>query len=144
MSQLELCFEKITTSEEHCKITFNLLSKRLHVISHKKTSYSEHKKFLFSHPYRTWYLIKINDQYVGSFYVSKENTIGINTSEKYANFVVKKIIKFVIKNYEPLPEVPSVRNGKFSINVSPTDKLLAEILENIGANVAQISYYLPD
>lgn len=89
------------------------------------------------------FLVKIKNDYVGSFYVSQENTIGINVSERYVRLVVALIIKFVETNYQPLAAIPSVRSRKFAINVPSSNKVLAESLEDIGANSAQVTYYLP-
>lgn len=143
MSQLEIRFEKVTASTEQIDVLFNLLSERLHGISHKDASYSEHGKFVCSHPYRMWFLVNIKDEYVGSFYITQENTIGINVSERCTRLIVAPIIKFVESNYQPLAAIPSVRSGKFAINVPPSNKILAEALDDIGAELAQVTYYLP-
>jgi hypothetical protein len=143
MNQLEVRFEKVTASAEQIDVLFNLLSERLHRISHKDANYTEHKKFVCSHPYRMWFLVKIKNDYVGSFYITQENIIGINVSERCVRLVVAPITKFVESNYQPLVEIPSVRSGKFAINVPSSNKILAESLENIGAKLAQVTYYLP-
>ena len=143
MSQLEIRFEKVTASTEQINVLFNLLSERLHKISHYDANYTEHKTFVCSHPYRMWFLVKIKNNYVGSFYVSQENTIGINVSERCVRLVVAPIIKFVECNYQPLAAIPSVRSGMFAINVPSSNKVLAESLEDIGAKPVQVTYYLP-
>tara|TARA_B100000780_G_scaffold252075_1_gene199014 strand:+ start:312 stop:746 length:435 start_codon:yes stop_codon:yes gene_type:complete len=143
MSQLKIRFEKVTASTEQIDVLFNLLSERLHRISHKDTNYTEHKTFVCSHPYRMWFLVRIKNDYVGNFYLTQENTIGINVSERCVRLVIEPIIKFVESNYQPLATIPSVRSGKFAINVPSSNKVLAESLEDIGAKLAQVTYYLP-
>jgi hypothetical protein len=142
MSILEVQFEKVTASTEQIDVLFNLLSERLHRISHKDESYSEHEKFVCSHPYRMWFLVKIKDEYVGSFYISQENTIGINVAERCTRLVLAAIVKFVESNYQPLAAIPSVRSGKFAINVPSSNRILAEALDDIGAELVQVTYYL--
>ena len=141
MNQVEL--ESIEPSEEQIKRLYDLLARRVHKISSKDASYSKHEQFVRSHPYRYWFLIKVSDNYVGTFYVSKENTIGINVSDEHTSLVVTFIINFVKKNFKPLPEIPSVRSDKFAINVPPSNVHLASALKAIGAKIAQVTYFLP-
>lgn len=144
MSQLEIEFEKVTASPEQIDALFNVLCERLHRISHEDVSYNEHTGFVCSHPYRVWFLVKVKCEYIGSFYITKENSIGINVSERCVPLVVKPIIEFVMTNYKPLVAIPSVRNGSFAINVPQTNRVLAEYLKDIGAELAQVTYYLPN
>ena len=143
MSQFEIEFEKVTASPEQIDELFNLLCERRHRISHEEVNYNEHKDFVCSHPYRVWFLVKVKCKYIGSFYIAKENTIGINVSERCVPLVVKPIIEFVVTNYKPLVAIPSLRNGNFSINVPQANRVLAESLKDIGAEPAQVTYYLP-
>ena len=141
MKQVE--FEQIEPTEEQIVTLFDLLETRLHKISNQETSYSKHKDFVKSHPYRDWLLIRVSENYVGSFYVSKENTIGINVADEYTSSVVSSIINFVNKNFKPLPLIPSVRSDRFEINVPPSSTQLAKELRAIDAKIAQVTYFLP-
>ena len=141
MNQVD--FESVIPSEEQIVRLFELLEQRLHRISCEEVDFSKHEYFVKSHPYRDWFLIRFNNSYIGSFYVSNENTIGINLSDEYTSIVVPCIIRFVKRNYKPLPAIPSVRSGNFAINVPPTNVYLASALEAADAKIAQITYFLP-
>ena len=141
MKQVE--FERVLPSEAQIESLFELLLQRVHKISCEDVSYNEHKRFVKSHPYRDWFLIRVSDSYVGSFYVSKENTIGINVSDGYVSLVVTQIVIFVKENLKPLPPIPSIRSDKFAVNVPPSNVQLAKALEEVDAKIAQISYILP-
>lgn len=141
MKQVE--FERVLPSEAQIESLFELLVQRVHKISCEDVSYNEHKRFVKSHPYRDWFLIRVSDSYVGSFYVSKENTIGINVSDGYVSLVVTQIVIFVKENFKPLPPIPSSRSDKFAVNVPPSNVQLAKALEEVDAKIAQISYILP-
>jgi len=141
MKQVE--FERVLPSEAQIESLFELLLQRVHKISCEDVSYNEHKRFVKSHPYRDWFLIRVSDSYVGSFYVSKENTIGINVSDGYVSLVVTQIVIFVKENFKPLPPIPSIRSDKFAVNVPPSNVQLAKALEEVDAKIAQISYILP-
>ena len=41
-------------------------------------NFEHHSKFVSNHPYRKWFLINDQIRFVGSIYVTYENTIGIN------------------------------------------------------------------
>ena len=141
MTQVE--FEQVEPTEEQIDTLFNLFEIRLHRISYQETSYSKHKEYVMSHPYRDWFLIRVSENYVGSFYVSKENTIGINVDDEYTSLVVSSIIRFVNKNFKPLPLIPSVRSDRFAINVPPSNTQLTRELKAIDAKIAQVTYFLP-
>lgn len=141
MSQVS--FERVLPSESQIKILFELLEQRLHKISCKQASYAEHKQFVESHPYRDWFLIRVSKNYAGSFYLSKENIIGINLKDEYTSLAVSQIIKFVRKIFMPLPPIPSVRGDKFAINAPPSNLYLANALEAADAEIAQITYFFP-
>lgn len=137
-------FEQVLPTEAQIESLFELLGQRLHKISYEDVSYTEHKQFVKTHPYRDWYLIRVSNSYVGSFYVSKENTIGINVSDGYISVVLLQIINFVKENFKPLPPIPSIRSENFAVNVPPTNVRLAKALEEVDAKIAQISYYIPN
>lgn len=144
MSQIDIQFENVIPSKEQVEILFDLLKERQHRISCEATDYIKHEIFVKAHPYRSWYLIKFKDIYVGSFYVSKENTIGINVSQKFTRLTVSPILKFVKDNFEPFPSIPSVRSGRFAVNVPLSNTVLAEELEELGATIAQKTYFIPN
>jgi hypothetical protein len=143
MNQVIIEFEKVISTKVQTETLFDLLKERPHRISYVEIDYVKHQNFVNEHPYRSWYLIKIKDTYVGSFYVSKENMIGINVFEKYTRQAVFQIVRFIRDNYIPLPEIPSVRSGLFAINVPPLNILLAEVLENLNAELVQKTYLFP-
>ena len=144
MIQHEIKFEKVTPSPEQIDELFSLLCERMHRISHEDVDYNEHRGFVCSHPYRGWFLVQFECKYIGSFYITKQNTVGINVTEQYIPLVVKPIVEFVVTSYKPLAAIPSVRNGSFAINVPQANRVLADSLKDIGAELAQVTYYLPN
>jgi len=83
-----------------------------------------------------WFLVKINDEYVGIFCITKENTIGINASEGSKRLIVSSIIEFVKGDCQPLAAIPSIRSEIFAINLPQSNKLLAQALDDVGAELA--------
>jgi hypothetical protein len=136
-------FSRIIPTETQTGITYDLLAQRSHGISHGFTPvFEDHVKFVNSNPYRAWYLVMNNQEVIGTFYISKENTIGININEINYAQTVAAIINYVKNNYSPLPEIKSVRASIFTINVPPKNLSLIKTLEKLDKKILQVSYSL--
>lgn len=81
-------------------------------ISHKKMpTYTQHVKFVTSKPYKSWYVVHMDAQKVGSVYLSKQNEIGIFLLKEYQGLKLgKKVLKLLM---EKNPE------ERYLANVSP-------------------------
>lgn len=67
---------------------YNILLERTpeESISHKTMpTYSNHEKFITSHPYKEWYLIHDGPRIKGSIYISKQNEIGLFIYKEFRN-----------------------------------------------------------
>ena len=135
-------FEKISGTKKQKDALYKLLKKRKYNISHKSIPIkSEHNKFVASHPYRAWYIIKINTQCIGSVYILKNNCIGIDIlNDDYK--ILPLVFNFVFEQHKPLKEIKSERPPNFYINVSPKNKKMKSQLDQIGAKKIQITYAL--
>ena len=133
---------RVKKNDTHISALYELLKKREFNISNNDLpKFSEHKSFVINHPYRAWYLIEIDQIYVGTLYLLKNNCIGIYI-ENQNEYFIRKIIKWVLINKKPLPPIKSVRAAGFHINLSPTNKIFSAILEEIGAVPIQVTYSL--
>ena len=136
-------FERLCNNEHQIVALYDLLSKRNHRISHQRMpSYAEHYDFVINHPYRAWFLLKQYQEYIGSFYISDQNTIGINILDGFLSEVIPLIIFKVKSSFSPLPPIKSVRSGFFSVNVAPDNVNLIAGLERFGCKLAQVSYVI--
>jgi hypothetical protein len=125
-----ILFEVIENVYAHAYILYSLLKKRRLNISHYKLPlYKEHVAFVENHPYRLWYLIKKSNDYVGSVYISHENTIGLALTEN-SDDVAIAALSFILSNHKPLPGVKSIRNHNFCVNIHPANIWLQEIVKN--------------
>jgi hypothetical protein len=135
-------FVKVKESREHAAVLYELLKKRKHTVSHKTLPTKRlHERFVFNHPYRAWYLIKVDDAYAGSIYILKNNSVGVSAwfEEKIC---IAEAIMFVMEKHKPLPAIKSVRAGTYDFNVAPTNETLIMILKNLGAKLTQLSFVL--
>ena len=134
---------KVKKNDCHAQILFDLLEKRTVTISHNvQPSYTQHKDFVINNPYRVWFLVKQNEEFIGSVYILKNNTIGINmVGDVKATLPI--IINQLLDKYKPLRAIKSIRSGFFDINVSPNNIEYIKILEEMGAQLVQFTYTLP-
>ena len=140
MGKIQL--EKVTTSENHKKILFNLLQQRAFSISRDHNIlFSDHSKFVDNHPYRAWFLIKYDAETIGSAYVVKDNSIGIDLAENKLMYV-EKTLELLMDKFQPLKGNNSIRNKNFFINASYKNKPLMQVLESLNYTPLQISYQI--
>tara|TARA_B100001115_G_C15524447_1_gene248853 strand:+ start:126 stop:569 length:444 start_codon:yes stop_codon:yes gene_type:complete len=141
MKHKEVVLEKVIPSEEQIKNLFKLLSERKHNISNKSLpTYSEHKNFVQNNPYQVWYLIKLEQNYEGSIYINKDNSIGINNCDEFSHTLIKQVLNKIIDNHKPLKSKPSERSGEFFLNVAASNKSLQKKLNLIGLKISQVSF----
>lgn len=137
----ELIFEHLIPTDEQITILYELLKLRSHTISHfGNPTFAEHSDFVRKNPYRAWYLLRLKDTYVGTIYVTVENTLGINILDPYLEYCLQPVVDKTMSELDPLPEMRSVRAGYFSINVPFSNKVMAAKLEAMGFMASQTTY----
>lgn len=140
---MDIEFEVVTGEDRQVKILYDLLSKRTHKISHQEMPvYAEHHDFVKNNPYLSWHLIRAGGKYIGSFYVTDQNTIGINITDDFIEDTFSSVFNEIRSKFSPLPAIKSTRDNSFSINVAPSNTRLIEALERNGCVLAQLSYVL--
>ena len=139
-----LILEEVNQCNEHKKLLFEVFHQRSDVeriSSGAQLDFDEHSKFVEEHPYRYWFLIKIEGGYIGAVNISYENSLGIHLFDEYGTFL-RKIIEKICDTIRPLPRLASVRPSNFTINISPKNTKLERELESLGANCIQKTFQL--
>ena len=132
--------ELITGTDKQNKILYSLLLKRTFKISHElMPDFDEHIKFVVENPYRGWFLLKSEDVYLGSFYIHKDNSLGINLIS-YEEEKVLWCLEFIKKEFEPLAPIKSVVPPFFYLNVSPENNEMISSLKREGHEQIQLSF----
>ena len=91
-------FEKIINTDSQIDILYSLLQKRTHSISHgTMPSLREHRNFVLSDPYEAWFLVRRDQNFVGSVYIKEDNTVGINLVS-YSLEIVCACLNHINKN----------------------------------------------
>ena len=137
-----LKFEKVVPTSQQISDLYLLLKKRKNFISHNFfPNPNDHKKFVQEHPYLAWYLIYQNDELIGTVYIQSDNSVGLNITHSIEE-IVSEIINFIKKNHNPLPPIKSVRRKEFFFIISPNNKKLITILNQLGKCEIQRSFAL--
>ena len=135
-----ISLEEVSGTKAQIKALYQFLERRKHSISHQEMpSLKTHEEFVKKHPYRKWWMVKVEEKWAGTVYLSQENSVGINLQTLDSNLICK-IIKQVMSKNEPLPAIPSVRPGYFYINVAPQNTALRFALDDLGAKLTQNSF----
>ena len=92
-------FERILPTDEQIKILYEQLKTRNYVISHRSLpSFERHQDFVKSHPYRHWFLLRNEINYIGSFYLKNDNSIGLNLTD-YTKENLGACVDFINDNF---------------------------------------------
>lgn len=124
----------IYQEENRHAILYSLLSERTpdQAISHKAMpTYQEHVNFVESMPYKKWYFIHADKDYVGAVYLSKHNEIGITIFNKHQG-----------KGYGPVAvkALMDESEGPFLANVNPHNHASKSMFEWLGFEHIQETY----
>ena len=135
MHNEEIKFKKV--ENEDLNFLYDLLEHRQENsnISHKKMpTFFQHVKFVTSKPYSKWYIIKYNDQKVGSIYLTKINEIGIHiVKEIRRKNVATSALKILMKKNLRI---------RFLANINPKNKKSIEFFIKQNFKLIQYTYEL--
>ena len=140
----ELHLTPVLKTPDHIAALFSILDKREgdHVISHNQhTDFKTHREFVFSHPYRYWFLVECQKQFVGTVYLTNENVIGVFIEHEHLG-ILEETLTYVLDTFDPLPKIPSVRSPEFTINIAPRNTTYARIVQGLGGRLIQETYIL--
>lgn len=142
MSQITL--KEVKKSDEDIEALFYLIKQRgSHAISHKSVpAFSDHAKFVKNHPYRHWFIVLNDAAPIGSIYIGTENCLGIFLLNWRLD-VLEAVLEKITTTYNPLPPVPSVRTKGYFINVSPYNKELLSLIDQLELKLIQKSFAIP-
>lgn len=115
-------------------VLYTLLAERTpeQAISHKKMpTKEEHVAFVRSLPYKVWYLLIVEGDYVGSAYLTKANELGIFIfSEKKGHGYADSAIKQIMKRFSP----------PFYANINPENEASLKFFIELGFELVQVTY----
>ncbi len=137
-----ITFVPVTSSDAHIDALYSLLAQRQYNISHQELpAIEDHRSFVASHPYRAWYLVQLHAHFIGTAYLTDQNTIGVSIPSSDIQ-AMTAAIRFMSTHHDPLPAIRSVRPANFHVNVPIGDLNLQKALAELGAIIVQTTYRL--
>lgn len=112
-------------------------------ISHKfMPRLREHAKFVRSHPYRFWYLIRNdNRKFVGDIHVTWLNEIGVFIHSTYRGAGYgSEALQLFMKRHKPMPAIPAKRVARWLANIAPDNVIGKEFFKGHGFSQVQETY----
>jgi hypothetical protein len=140
----KLFLEEVDCSYIHKKLLFDIFQQKKteeRISSSIDLHFEAHCSFVDKHPYRYWFLVKVSKNYIGTLYITNENSIGVQLLECYQIYF-ETLINQVLEKYKPLTAIPSVRPSDFIINISPSNTQLESKLHKMGADCVQKTFKL--
>ena len=133
-------FERVVCSDEQIRKLYELLKQRKYVISHAGLpNYGEHTHFVKNHPYLHWFLVSDKFDCYGSFYIKKDNSIGLNLTVS-SKEILAACVNFIRDNLSPQAAQASVVPEFFYINVACSNKQALASLKELGLSPVQRSW----
>ena len=123
---------------------YQLFSERpaLTNISHiELPPFEEHRQFISGNPYQHWLILEAGGEWVGSLHATKWNAIGVailkaHQRKGYARHAIQKYVG----THAPLPPIPSIRRGAFTINVAPEYEACKSLVKYLGGRLIHLTY----
>ena len=133
-------FESVDCSYEQINKLYQLLKQRTYSISHARLpDYSSHVDFVKNHPYLHWFTVSDDCDCYGSFYIKKDNSIGLNRTVTSSD-ILAACINFIKDNFKPQNAQASVITDYFYVNVASSNKELIDAMNELEILPLQISF----
>ena len=136
----KLQFKNVEISKIDIKILYDLLKTRKYNISHQQIpTFAEHLDFVSHSPYLHWKIIFHKNKPIGTIYIQKNNSIGLNLNSFKEDWIYQ-IIFYIKSNFIPKDALPSLIPSYFYINVPASNKKLIKYLKKYNLKDIQVSY----
>lgn len=108
-------------------------------ISHKiMPTYQEHTTFVRSVPYRMWWLIRVDGEFVGDLHATENNEVGIFLFRKArGKGYGAKAVKLFMARHKPLAAIPAKRVRAWLAHIAPENEAGAAFFEHLGFKLVE-------
>ena len=134
-------FEYVEGTDHQIKVLYKLLLDRKHSISHKETPGYDAHECLSEPPVRYWFLVRSGENYLGTFYGKKDNSIGLNL-----NVIKKDLVEHCLKFIKKLfsEGLKHLLHLITFINVATSNIELIQVMKALQLPQLQVSFKLKD
>lgn len=127
----------ILVRKSDCPFLFELLKERdskVNISHRKMPTYNIHVKFVMSKPYAKWYIIKFQDEKIGSVYLSNQDEIGIFIKKgNHRKGIGKKALELLMEKNP---------RKRYLANVNPKNKKSIKFFKKNRYKLLQHTYEL--
>lgn len=117
------------------KFLFALLAQRTaeSSISHQRMpTYEDHMRFVDSRPYREWFIVFIEEEPIGSVYLTRQNEIGVFISNNMQHYGYGTAALRMLMDRHP--------GERFLANINPGNERSIELFKKLGFGLLQVTY----
>ena len=122
-------------SEDDSRFLYELLAERdqkTYISMKKLPTYEEHIKFVKSRPYSKWYIIKFQNEKIGSISITKKNEIGI--------FIRKDMKRKGLGTHAMRLFLKTNPSSRYLANINPKNLESIKFFTNNGFKLIQHTY----
>ncbi len=127
----------ISVKKSDSPFLFELLKERgskVNISHRKMPTYNTHVKFVISKPYSKWYIIKYQDEKIGSVYLSNQDEIGIFLKKgNQRKGIGKKALELLMKKNP---------RKRYLANVNPKNSKSIKFFKKNRFKLLQLTYEL--
>lgn len=109
-------------------------------------SWEDHVEFVLRFPFRMWYLIEADGEFVGCISLSRRNEIGLrlfraHQRKGHGSWAVREIVRMWTKTVARSGR-PAVQRAAFIANINPANAASLKLFESLGFSHVQATYAL--
>jgi RimJ/RimL family protein N-acetyltransferase len=114
------------------------------VIAHRKLPrFEEHQAFMALKLYRAWCLVEVDGKRVGAVTLTPNNEVGVFVLREFQRKgYARAALQELMRAYQPLPAIPTVRPGHFVANVNPANQASIALFTSLGGRHIANTYEL--
>ena len=111
-------------------------------ISHQAMpTYQQHIAFVKSMPYRMWFLIRVDGEFVGDLHATHLNEIGVflfaaHRGKGYG----AQAVKLFMARHKPLAAIPAKRVRRWLAHIAPENDAVASFFRKLGFRKVQTTW----
>ena len=96
-------------------------------------TYLEHIAFVKSIPYRMWWLVRVDGEFVGDLHATHLNEIGVFLFRKHrGKGYVAQAVKLFMARHKPLPAIPAKRVRRWGAHIAPQNDAGTSFFRKLG------------
>lgn len=114
-------------------------------ISHSKMpSLEQQRQFVCRRPYRLWLMVEDEVRTrCGAIYATDRNEVGVFILKDHQRRgLAAQALAELFRTYQPLPAVPSIRQGRWLANINPANEASRALFASMGFTHIQNTYAL--